>query len=88
MLYLALKGKENWCKYCCRRDNYSPCEPFEINGELIDLDDGMPCVRGFCHKGFCEKQVQDLVERFWDIIENISPSDLGLKANHTFESHV
>lgn len=31
----------------------------------------------FHSKGVCEKQVQDLVERFWDIIENISPSDLG-----------
>ncbi|XP_073960541.1 ADAM 17-like protease [Choristoneura fumiferana] len=26
----------------------------------------------FCNKGVCEKTIQDVVERFWDIIEDIN----------------
>ncbi|ELU11170.1 hypothetical protein CAPTEDRAFT_157290 [Capitella teleta] len=71
------KKLDNSCQYCCKKNSNSPCEPFTgPDGMLIDLDDGIPCARGFCHQGTCEQQVQDLVERFWDIIENISPSDL------------
>ncbi|XP_075742082.1 uncharacterized protein LOC142794989 [Rhipicephalus microplus] len=35
------------------------------------LRDGTPCIHGYCEKGKCEKTVQDIVERFWDIIEDI-----------------
>lgn len=36
------------------------------------LPDGTPCIQGFCNKGHCEKTIQDVVERFWDIIEDIN----------------
>jgi hypothetical protein len=26
----------------------------------------------FCNSGICEKTVQDIVERFWDIVEELS----------------
>jgi len=57
------------CKRCCRyhlNDTCFPFEPFEI------LLDGTPCVHGFCNSGICEKTVQDIVERFWDIVEELS----------------
>ena len=37
-------------------------------------------------QGTCEKQVTDMVQRFWNIIENISPDELGMicKVKHIF----
>ncbi|XP_037796232.1 ADAM 17-like protease [Penaeus monodon] len=57
------------CKRCCRKtlnDTCFPVTPLDI------LPDGTPCIHGFCNKGKCEKTVQDVVERFWDIIEDIN----------------
>lgn len=57
------------CKRCCRKtlnDTCFPVMPVDI------LPDGTPCIHGFCNKGKCEKTVQDVVERFWDIIEDIN----------------
>ncbi|ROT82229.1 ADAM 17-like protease [Penaeus vannamei] len=57
------------CKRCCRKtlnDTCFPVVPLDI------LPDGTPCIHGFCNKGKCEKTVQDVVERFWDIIEDIN----------------
>ncbi|XP_042889599.1 ADAM 17-like protease [Penaeus japonicus] len=60
---------DNACKRCCRKtlnDTCFPIMPLDI------LPDGTPCIHGFCNKGKCEKTVQDVVERFWDIIEDIN----------------
>ncbi|CAL4147225.1 unnamed protein product [Meganyctiphanes norvegica] len=60
---------ENACYRCCRpslNESCSPIEPLDI------LKDGTPCIHGFCNKGECVKTVQDVVERFWDIIEDIN----------------
>lgn len=57
------------CKRCCRMSINETCfavEPPDI------LPDGTPCIQGFCNKGICEKSIQDVVERFWDIIEEIN----------------
>ncbi|XP_021932803.1 ADAM 17-like protease isoform X2 [Zootermopsis nevadensis] len=56
------------CKRCCRilNDTCFPVVPHDI------LPDGTPCIQGFCNKGMCEKTIQDVVERFWDIIEDIN----------------
>jgi len=47
-------------------DTCFPVTPQDI------LPDGTPCIHGFCNNGFCEKTIQDVVERFWDIIEDIN----------------
>ncbi|CAL4212068.1 unnamed protein product [Meganyctiphanes norvegica] len=60
---------EDACYRCCRpslNETCSPIDPLDI------LPDGTPCIHGFCNKGKCEKTVQDVVERFWDIIEDIN----------------
>ncbi|KAL1123060.1 hypothetical protein AAG570_002148, partial [Ranatra chinensis] len=57
------------CKRCCRmnlNDTCFPVVPLDI------LPDGTPCIQGFCNNGICEKTIQDVVERFWDIIEDIN----------------
>ncbi|XP_060873090.1 ADAM 17-like protease isoform X1 [Metopolophium dirhodum] len=57
------------CKRCCRinlNDTCYPVDPPDV------LPDGTPCIQGFCNKGACEKTIQDVVERFWDIIEEIN----------------
>lgn len=59
----------NACKRCCRNHLNDTCVP--DSSEDI-LSDGTPCVQGFCNQGICEKTIQDVVERFWDIIEEIS----------------
>ncbi|XP_050314434.1 ADAM 17-like protease isoform X2 [Anthonomus grandis grandis] len=60
---------ENACKRCCRSSINETCSPVD-SADL--LADGTPCIQGFCNNGLCEKTVQDVVERFWDIIEDIN----------------
>ncbi|GAB0094177.1 ADAM 17-like protease [Sergentomyia squamirostris] len=57
------------CKRCCRMSINETCFPVEPPDVLPD---GTPCIQGFCNKGICEKTIQDVVERFWDIIEEIN----------------
>ncbi|KAG4079955.1 hypothetical protein HA402_006267 [Bradysia odoriphaga] len=57
------------CKRCCRMSINETCFPVEPPDMLPD---GTPCIQGFCNKGLCEKTIQDVVERFWDIIEEIN----------------
>lgn len=59
----------NACKRCCRNHLNDTCAP---DSSQDILGDGTPCVQGFCNKGVCEKTIQDVVERFWDIIEEIN----------------
>ncbi|CAG9815256.1 unnamed protein product [Phaedon cochleariae] len=60
---------ENACKRCCRSNINETCSPVDSTDILAD---GTPCIQGFCNNGHCEKTVQDVVERFWDIIEDIN----------------
>lgn len=60
---------ENACKRCCRKNLNATC--FPVTPQDI-LPDGTPCIHGFCNAGVCEKTIQDVVERFWDIIEDIN----------------
>ncbi|XP_050510827.1 ADAM 17-like protease isoform X3 [Diabrotica virgifera virgifera] len=60
---------ENACKRCCRSSINETCSPVDSADILAD---GTPCIQGFCNNGHCEKTVQDVVERFWDIIEDIN----------------
>nr|XP_042896996.1 ADAM 17-like protease [Parasteatoda tepidariorum] len=61
--------EEDACKRCCRPTQNSTCKPIEPT-EI--LRDGTPCIHGYCEMGECKKTVQDIVERFWDIIEDIN----------------
>ncbi|CAG0904299.1 unnamed protein product [Darwinula stevensoni] len=59
---------ENACRRCCRthlNDTCFPVDPADV------LHDGTPCMVGYCKDGICEKTMQDIVERFWDVIEYI-----------------
>ncbi|CAL8071934.1 unnamed protein product [Orchesella dallaii] len=60
---------ENACKRCCRVHLNATCYPIE---PYETLPDGTPCIQGICNKGVCERTVHDVVERFWDIIEDIN----------------
>ncbi|KAI0243260.1 ADAM 17-like protease [Lamellibrachia satsuma] len=66
------------CKLCCRENNTSECIPYETDQQrATNLPEGMPCIQGYCDKeGVCKKQVHDLVQRLWDIVENITPDTL------------
>uniref|UniRef100_A0A0A9XMC2 ADAM 17-like protease n=2 Tax=Lygus hesperus TaxID=30085 RepID=A0A0A9XMC2_LYGHE len=57
------------CKRCCRMNLNETCFPVTPHNLLPD---GTPCIHGFCNHGVCEKTIQDVVERFWDIIEDIN----------------
>lgn len=70
---------ETSCKWCCKDNTTSECRPF--TGDSTDvssfpLPNGIPCVQGFCDNGVCQKQVHDMVQRLWDIIENITVDKL------------
>lgn len=42
---------EDSCKWCCRTDYNSSCSPYiDASGRFTNLDDGMPCVQGYCNQ--------------------------------------
>ncbi|MEE6476785.1 hypothetical protein FKM82_011217 [Ascaphus truei] len=74
----ACNDTEHSCKVCCRDEN-KICSPYvDANQQFLYLRKGKPCTVGFCDtNGKCEKQVQDVIERFWDFIDKLSINMLG-----------
>lgn len=62
------------CKLCCKSTVNGTCVPYDIKAP--HLPDGVLCYRGVCEKGRCEQHIQDVVERLWDVIEDINFSTL------------
>ncbi|XP_053385487.1 ADAM 17-like protease [Mercenaria mercenaria] len=61
------------CHRCCRHKyQQSTCE--SINNTL--LPDGRPCYQGICNQGTCQKVKRDMVQRLFNIIEDISIDQL------------
>ncbi|XP_072912982.1 disintegrin and metalloproteinase domain-containing protein 17 isoform X2 [Hemitrygon akajei] len=73
----ACNETDNSCKVCCRKDGI--CEPYiDKNNQFLYLRKGKPCTVGFCDGyGKCEKQVQDVIERFWEFIEKLDINTFG-----------
>ncbi|KFD65242.1 hypothetical protein M514_11890 [Trichuris suis] len=62
------------CLRCCRPVNSSMCTPFSrLPNYRVPkvLADGTRCIHGYCVDGKCKKEVQDLVEHIWDIIDKL-----------------
>ncbi|XP_027742710.1 disintegrin and metalloproteinase domain-containing protein 17 isoform X1 [Empidonax traillii] len=74
----ACNETDNSCKVCCR-DEQDRCTPYvDANDQFLFLRKGKPCTVGFCDtNGKCEKQVQDVIERFWDFIDQLSINTFG-----------
>ncbi|NXE21469.1 ADA17 protein, partial [Ardeotis kori] len=74
----ACNETDNSCKVCCR-DEQDRCIPYvDANDQFLFLRKGKPCTVGFCDtNGKCEKQVQDVIERFWDFIDQLSINTFG-----------
>ncbi|KAK2166047.1 hypothetical protein LSH36_43g05043, partial [Paralvinella palmiformis] len=59
------------CFWCCKETPTSICKPHPNN---YTVPNGTACVMGYCDdQGVCKKQVHDLIERIWQIIESITP---------------
>ncbi|XP_038175915.1 disintegrin and metalloproteinase domain-containing protein 17 isoform X2 [Arvicola amphibius] len=69
---------DNSCKVCCRNLS-GPCVPYvDAEQKNLFLRKGKPCTVGFCDmNGKCEKRVQDVIERFWDFIDQLSINTFG-----------
>ncbi|XP_078206102.1 disintegrin and metalloproteinase domain-containing protein 17 isoform X5 [Callithrix jacchus] len=69
---------DNSCKVCCR-DLSGRCVPYvDAEQRNLFLRKGKPCTVGFCDmNGKCEKRVQDVIERFWDFIDQLSINTFG-----------
>ncbi|XP_078584845.1 ADAM 17-like protease isoform X1 [Branchiostoma floridae x Branchiostoma japonicum] len=70
------------CNVCCMNMSHplGMCKPYQETpqAELKWQQAGKPCIQGYCNmEGKCEKQAQDLVNRFWDIIQWISPDKIA-----------
>ncbi|CAD5115092.1 DgyrCDS4104 [Dimorphilus gyrociliatus] len=69
---------ENVCNWCCKDSKSAPCKPYYFAGNKTrHLRDGRPCLTGLCWQGVCKKPESDF-ERFWNIIDNLHPSRIGL----------
>ncbi|XP_078069287.1 disintegrin and metalloproteinase domain-containing protein 17-like isoform X2 [Mustelus asterias] len=73
----ACNETDDSCKVCCRDGGI--CSPYvDKNKQFLYLRKGKPCTVGFCDgHGKCEKQVQDVIERFWDFIEKLDINTFG-----------
>uniref|UniRef100_UPI00398F4E7D disintegrin and metalloproteinase domain-containing protein 17-like isoform X2 n=1 Tax=Pristiophorus japonicus TaxID=55135 RepID=UPI00398F4E7D len=73
----ACNETDDSCKVCCRDSGI--CSPYiDQNKQFLYLRKGKPCTVGFCDgHGKCEKQVQDVIERFWDFIEKLDINTFG-----------
>lgn len=71
-LYSCLcKTASTACKLCCKTSpNATDCKPYDERAPY--LPDGLLCYRGVCEKGRCEQPIQDVVERLWDVLEDIN----------------
>lgn len=60
------------CYKCCKFVNNSTCE---VDKRMVMLTDGRPCYHGYCENGHCKKQVSDMIQRLFSIIENITADE-------------
>ncbi|XP_027706127.1 disintegrin and metalloproteinase domain-containing protein 17 [Vombatus ursinus] len=74
----ACNETDHSCKVCCR-DESGRCVPYlDADNNFLFLRKGKPCTVGFCDmNGKCEKRVQDVIERFWDFIDQLSINTFG-----------
>ncbi|XP_008593023.1 PREDICTED: disintegrin and metalloproteinase domain-containing protein 17 [Galeopterus variegatus] len=74
----ACNETDNSCKVCCR-DPLGRCVPYvDAEQKNLFLRKGKPCTVGFCDmSGKCEKRVQDVIERLWDFIDQLSINTFG-----------
>ncbi|XP_066468193.1 disintegrin and metalloproteinase domain-containing protein 17 [Tiliqua scincoides] len=74
----ACNETDNSCKVCCR-DEHGRCSPYvDANQNFLYLRKGKPCTVGFCDmNGKCEKRVQDVIERLWVFIDQLSINTFG-----------
>ncbi|XP_028906446.1 disintegrin and metalloproteinase domain-containing protein 17 [Ornithorhynchus anatinus] len=74
----ACNETDNSCKVCCR-DLSGKCAPYvDADQKNLFLRKGKPCTVGFCDmNGKCEKRIQDVIERFWDFIDQLSINTFG-----------
>lgn len=74
----ACNETDNSCKVCCRNEN-GTCSPYRDNNQnFLYLRKGKPCTVGFCDmNGKCEKRVQDVIERLWVFIDQLSINTFG-----------
>ena len=66
---------DNSCKVCCRVSDSKSCEPYKENGQLVNENDGIPCLlkdeQGQCVKGKCEKS-QNVEDEFTSLLKSFS----------------
>uniref|UniRef100_A0A6J0TXB9 Disintegrin and metalloproteinase domain-containing protein 17 n=1 Tax=Pogona vitticeps TaxID=103695 RepID=A0A6J0TXB9_9SAUR len=74
----ACNETDDSCKVCCR-DGNGRCSPYlDANQNPLYLRKGKPCTVGFCDmNGKCEKRVQDVIERLWVFIDQLSINTFG-----------
>ncbi|XP_060090041.1 disintegrin and metalloproteinase domain-containing protein 17 [Heteronotia binoei] len=74
----ACNETDHSCKVCCR-DEHGRCSPYvDFNQNFLYLRKGKPCTVGFCDmNGKCEKRVQDVIERLWVFIDQLSINTFG-----------
>ncbi|XP_032069363.1 disintegrin and metalloproteinase domain-containing protein 17 [Thamnophis elegans] len=74
----ACNETDNSCKICCR-DKSKKCVPYRDDDQnFLYLRKGKPCTVGFCDtNGKCDKRVQDVIERLWVFIDQLSINTFG-----------
>ncbi|XP_069107387.1 ADAM 17-like protease [Argopecten irradians] len=82
MGYCEQRGKvacicpqDSACFRCCIKLNTTGAV-CEMEPEMDKLPDGRPCYRGYCVNGHCEKQIADVIQRLFSLIDNITADEL------------
>ncbi|CAG5126076.1 unnamed protein product, partial [Candidula unifasciata] len=61
------------CLRCCRSLT-EPCKPLNSSSSESNLQDGRPCLYGYCEAGKCQKASANMIQRLFSFIEHLDAS--------------
>jgi len=75
LIHCICPRTEDVCKWCCKEGENSTCRPYTDAvsvPEPLVMPEGIHCPFGYCDaKGECKKVKQDMIERFFQIIQKL-----------------
>ncbi|PVD37695.1 hypothetical protein C0Q70_00295 [Pomacea canaliculata] len=69
ILSLICSTESESCQRCCRVGPQAECTPYI---PMSRLPNGRPCVVGYCLEGACKKTESSVIQRLFDVFENLT----------------
>ncbi|XP_025090554.1 ADAM 17-like protease isoform X2 [Pomacea canaliculata] len=69
LISCACNRESESCQRCCRVGPQAECTPYI---PMSRLPNGRPCVVGYCLEGACKKTESSVIQRLFDVFENLT----------------